>query len=341
MRRGVSLKDIAQKAGVSTALVSYVLNNTRENRTNKDTAQRIRDTASQLNYKINQVAKSLKTNKTYTIGLIVSDISNSFSASLARIIENESEKYNYTTIFGSSDEDIHKFEKLINTFINRKVDGLIISPPAKSEDLIKNLQQQGIPFVLLDRYFPEIKTNYIILDNFTASFDAVNHLIDTGRKRIGMITYQSDLFHLEERTRGYSSALKKNNIAYEKGWLKQVDIINDNSAIENAVKELLSVSPAVDAVLFGSNVIAMCSLKYINTLPLNVPNDLAIVSFDQASMLDIFYSPVTYIKQPLEEIGQLAIKTLLESMKDSSAVTQIKLQAELIIQQSTKYYNKN
>ena len=209
MQKGVSLKDIAQKVGVSTALVSYVLNNTRENRTNKNTAQKIRDAAIQLNYKVNQVAKSLKTNKTSTIGLIVSDISNPFSASLARIIENESEKYNYTTIFGSSDEDINKFEKLVNTFINRKVDGLIISPPSKSESLIKNLLQQGIPFVLLDRHFPEIKTSYISLDNYTASFEAVQHLIDTGRKSIGMITYQSDLFHLQERKKGYTAALKK------------------------------------------------------------------------------------------------------------------------------------
>ncbi len=335
MRKGISLKDIAKKAGVSTALVSYVLNNTRENRIKKETAQRIRDTAHQLNYKINQVARSLKINKTYTIGLIVADISNSFSASLARIIENESEKYNYTTIFGSSDEDIHKFEKLINTFINRKIDGLIISPPAKSENLIKNLQQQGIPFILLDRYFPEIKCSYIILDNYTASFDAVKHLIDTGRKRIGMITYQSDLFHLQERKRGYSSALKKSNIAFEKTWLKQVDIINDQSAIENAVKELLSADPPINAVLFGSNMIATCSLKYINTLKIKVPNDLAIVSFDQAAVLDIFYAPVTFIKQPLEEIGLLAVKVLLENMKDTAAITQIQLQGELIIQQST------
>jgi LacI family transcriptional regulator len=335
MKKGISLKDIAEKAGVSTALVSYVLNNTRENRIKKETAQRIRDTAHQLNYKINQVARSLKINKTYTIGLVVADISNTFSASLARIIENESEKYKYTTIFGSSDEDIHKFEKLINTFINRKVDGLIISPPAKSENLIKNLQQQGIPFVLLDRYFPEIITSYIILDNYTASFDAVKHLIDTGRKRIGMITYQSDLFHLQERKRGYSAALKKSNIAFEKSWLKQVEIINDQLAIENAVKELLSAEPPIDAVLFGSNMIATCSLKYINTLKIKVPNDLAIVSFDQAAVLDIFYAPVTFIKQPLEEIGLLAVKVLLENMKDTAAVTQIQLQGELVIQQST------
>ena len=107
-------------------------------------------------------------------------------------------------------------------------------------------------------------------------------------------------------------------------------------AINNAVKELLSADPPVDAVLFESNMIALSSLKYINTLPLKVPQDLAIASFDQAAILDIFYPPVTYIRQPLEEIGQLAIESLLKNMQNPSLVTTVNVKAELIIQQSTK-----
>jgi len=243
MRASVCLKDIAAKAGVSTTLVSYVLNNQKVDRINKLTAQKIRDTAKQLNYSANQLARGLKTNKTFTIGLIVSDISNPFSANLARIIEDEAEKYQYTTIFGSSDEDVGKFEKLVHTMVNRKVDGLIISPPSESEIIINNLLQQHIPFVLLDRYFPAIKTNYVALDNYDASFNAVNHLIDAGRKRIGMITYDSDLFHLQERKRGYIAALEKSNIGFEKKWLKLVGIGNDKPGIEKAVRSYYQLIP--------------------------------------------------------------------------------------------------
>jgi len=335
MRASVCLKDIAAKAGVSTTLVSYVLNNQKVDRINKLTAQKIRDTAKQLNYSANQLARGLKTNKTFTIGLIVSDISNPFSANLARIIEDEAEKYQYTTIFGSSDEDIGKFEKLVNTMVNRKVDGLIISPPSGSETIINNLLQQHIPFVLLDRYFPSIKTNYVALDNYAASFNAVNHLISAGRKRIGMITYDSDLFHLQERKRGYIAALEKSNIAFEKKWLKLVGIGHDRPGIEKAVHKLLSTDPRIDAVLFGSNKIATCSLKLINSLSVKVPSDLAVISFDHTEMLDLFYSPVTYVEQPLEEIGQFAIKNLLENMKDPAAITGTILKAKLIVQQST------
>src|SRR5205085_9380454 len=122
-----SLKDIAQKVGVSTALVSYVLNNQKEGRIGKEVAQKIRDTATELNYRTNQIAKSLKTNKTFTIGLIVADISNPFSSGLARKIEEEADRNNYTVIFGSSDENAIRSNKLIDTFLNRQVDGLIIT----------------------------------------------------------------------------------------------------------------------------------------------------------------------------------------------------------------------
>jgi LacI family transcriptional regulator len=178
MKKKASLKDIAQKVGVSIALVSYVLNNKKEGRINKDVALKIKDTAKQLNYKTNQIAKSLKTNKTYTIGLVVSDISNPFSSSLARIIEDEANKNNYTVIFGSSDEDANKSLKLIDTFLNKQVDGLIIAAAENTASQIQYLQEEGIPFVLIDRYFPELKTSFIALDNYQAAHEAVEHLIE-------------------------------------------------------------------------------------------------------------------------------------------------------------------
>src|ERR1700712_615587 len=119
MNKKISLKDIADKVGVSTALVSYVLNNKKEGRIKKSVAERIREVAMELNYRTNQIAKSLKINKTFTIGLIVSDISNPFSSGLARIIEDEADKKNYTVIFGSSDESVQRSNKLVDTFLNR------------------------------------------------------------------------------------------------------------------------------------------------------------------------------------------------------------------------------
>ncbi len=207
MEKKICLKDIAQKVGVSTALVSYVLNNKKEGRIKKEVAQKIRDTAKALNYRTNQIARSLKMNKTFTIGLIVSNISNPFSSGLARIIEDQADKHKYTVIFGSSDENEQKFTKLVDTFLNRQVDGLIIAPPAGSEDQIHCIQQQNIPFILIDRYFPSIETSYVALDNYEAAFHATEHLIKGGAKRPAMISYESELFHLKDRISGYMGAL--------------------------------------------------------------------------------------------------------------------------------------
>lgn len=332
----ISLKDIANRVGVSTALVSYVLNNQKEGRISKEVAQKIRDTAKQLNYRTNQVARSLKTNKTYTIGLIVADISNPFFSALARIIEDEADNNNYTVIFGSSDENSKKSEKLMETFLNRQVDGLIIAPPENSESQIQYLLEQDIPFVLIDRYFPDIKTNCVVIDNYTAAYNAVKHFIDIGRKKIGMITFSSSIFTIEERTRGYLSAMKQNGIKFQEKWLKELNANNSRKCVEKAIHELLDGSDPVDALLFSTNQLAAWGLKHINSLPLTVPDDLAIISFDETEALDLFYSPITYIKQPLQELGRAATKILLDNFGKKCETVQLSLPAELIIRESTK-----
>lgn len=299
------------------------------------TAQKIRNIARQLNYRTNEIARSLKTSKTSTIGLMIADVANPFSACLARIIEDEADRHNYTVVMGSSDENEHKSAKLINTFINRRVDGLILLLPSHAEHQLKYLRRLDIPFVLLDRYFPGSKTSYVALDNYNAALEAVKHIISTGRKKIGMITYKSDLFHLQERRRGYKTALKKAGIAFDKNRLKQVSIRNDRAEIEQAINDLLPAGSPADAILFGTNNIATCGLQYINALAIKVPHDLALVSFDQTPMLDLFYAPVTYIRQPLQEMGRMAIKVLFEKMENNKTIKEINMKAELVIREST------
>jgi LacI family transcriptional regulator len=335
MARKVSLKDIAKEVGVSTTLVSYVLNNLKEGRISKEIAQKIREVAQRLNYRPNLMAKSLKTNRTMTLGLIVADISNPFSSTLARIVEDEAGKMNYTVIFGSSDENQQKGARLIDTLLNRQVDGLIISPPADSQEQMRELQKQEVPFVLLDRYFPDIKTNYVALNNHAAASMATSHLIEHGCDRIGMITYKTSLFHLQERKRGYQAALKQSSVPYKKQYVREVDVVNDKSEIEKAVRELLNVQPRINGLVFASNIIAANALRYINPLPLKVPDDIAIVSFDETEALDLFYAPLTYIRQPLREMGAMATKILLENIVSNNRITQVQMEPELVVRASS------
>lgn len=336
MAKRTSLKDIAQAVGVSIALVSYVLNNQKENRISKEVAQKIRKAAQELNYQPNRIAQSLKTNKTRTIGLIVADIANPFASSMARIIEDEASSHTYTVIFGSSDENPQKCRKLIATLLNQQVDGLIVAAPAGAESQIIELQQGTTPFVLIDRYFPTLKTNYVALDNHQSMYAAGQHLIDLGYRRIGMVTYKTTLFHINERARGYQSAYYENQIPLRKRWLKEVDMNNLAHEVSKAVHELTTGPNPVDAIVFASNTLAIYGLKQLKSSSLRIPADVAVVSFDEAEINDLFYSPLTYIRQPLREMGQLATKILVEAITANNRITQANLAATLVIQESTR-----
>ncbi len=316
-------------------MVSYVLNNQKEGRIRKEVAQKIRDTAKQLNYRANLTARSLKTNKTFTIGLVVADISNPFFSALARIIEDAADRDNYTVIFGSSDENLKKSAKLIETFMDRQVDGLIISPPENSEQQVESLMRENFPFVLLDRYFPNLKTNYVAIDNHKAAYESVKHFIEKGRKRIGMITYKSSIFTISERTRGYKTALDEAGISFEKKWLKELNAEDFGSSVKKAVDDLMKRPGGIDALLFGSNTLAVAGLKHLNSLGVKVPRELALISFDETEAFDLFYAPLTYIRQPLQEMGEIATRILLQHICQNGEFTQLNIPANLIKREST------
>lgn len=330
----ISLKDIAREVGVSVALVSYVLNNRFENRINKDVAEKIRNTAQRLQYRPNQIAKSLKTNKTFTIGLVVADISNPFSSGLARIIEDEGAKYGYTVIFGSSDEDLVKFEMLTNAFVNRQVDGLILFPPSGSEPLLLRLQQMRFPFVIVDRYFPKLEAHCVNVDNLKAAYDAVSLFIQHGKKSIALINYKTDLAHLNDRTKGYTQALKDAGITAGKSRIKKVDISNNPQEIEKAVAALLS-PPSVDAIFFASNRIAVHALKYIQDHQIAIPQTVELIGFDENEVFDFIKPQLSYVKQPMLHLGQIATGLLVDIITQNKKEQLIFIPAELVKRGST------
>lgn len=334
----VSIKDIAQQAGVSTALVSYVLNGKeKESRVGQEIALKIKQIASDLNYQPSHLAKSLRSGKTHTIGLIIADISNPFFANIARVVEDEAKRHGYTVIIGSSDENSSKSQDLLDVLINRQVDGFIIVSAENADQQIRSLKDKHIPFVLLDRYFPEIDTDFVSTDHYQASYDAGTHLIRNQYKHIGMIAYDSQLFHMKERIRGYQDALSDNHITSHPSWLKQVRINAIESGVEQALDEMLAADQPTDALLFATYSLAVSGLKYINKLGLNVPNQLAIVSFGQAEVFELYHCPITYLKQPIVRLGQTAVDLLTKKLKNKSdGPTQILMKAELVERASSK-----
>lgn len=335
MGNKISLKDIAKKVGVSTALVSYVLNNRMMGRISKEVAQKIKETAAELNYRPNQIAKSLKTRKTFTIGLVVADIANPFFSNLARVIEDEAEKSHYTVIFGSSDEKGERSKKLVEVLLDRQVDGIILAATEADESLVTYLQRTQVPFVLVDRYFPGLNVNYVVINNFEAAFQATVHLVEAGYQRIGMIGFDTTLQHLQERKKGYWAALEEKGISMSDQWIREVSLNASNKEVELAIQQLLALGEPVDALFFASNKLSTYGLKYLNTLLIRVPNDVAVISFDESDATDLFYASLTHIRQPLQLIGQQAVSILLKNIGPEEALTQLQLQARLVIGKST------
>ncbi|MGA0555417.1 LacI family DNA-binding transcriptional regulator [Larkinella sp. VNQ87] len=337
-KKKVSLKDIAEKAQVSTALVSYVLNGKeKESRVGHEIAQKIKQIARELNYEPNYLAKSLRSGKTQTIGLIIADISNPFFANIARIVEDEAKKYGYTVIIGSSDEKAEKSWDLINVLLNRQVDGFIIVSSENSEEQIQYLLDKHVAVVLLDRHFPNLPTDFVSLDSYKAAFDAGTHLVQQGYRHIGLVAYKSALFHMQERIRGYREALETNQIPFQPEWLKEVEFTAVEQEIKTGIDQMLGAEFAVDALIFATYRLAIAGLKYINSLGIRVPDDLAIVSFGQAEAFDLYYCPITYVHQPMEELGKTAVEILIHRLKEPYAETrQIQMKAVLMVRDSSR-----
>jgi len=334
MYKRISLKDIAEKVGVSTALVSYVMSGReKEKRVGEEVVAKIREIARELNYRPNQIAQSLRTGSTKTIGLLVADIANPFFGSLARVIEDEASINGYTVIFGSSDEDRDKSELLIDALFNRQVDGFIIVPAEGTVNQIKNIQDRKVPVVLVDRYFDEVRTNYVALDNFGASYHATSYLIERGYQKIGMVAYKSSLIHMKERIRGYLEAMKKFKLEGEIR-LEEVRYDMTNNDCEKAILKLTDNSNNTEALFFATNSLTISGLYCINKNNLRVPEDIAVVGFDGNEAFDFFYAPLTYIKQPISEIGKEAVRVLIDQIQGSSKIAHITLPHTLIKRQS-------
>lgn len=312
----ISLKDVAKFVGVSTTLASIVLNGkAKQYRISEEMTKRVLDAALELEYSPNLVARNLRGGKTQLIGLIVTDISNPFYSSIARIIENRANELGYTVVFSSSDEDLKNTKKLIDLLLSKGVDGLIIVPCDGSEDIIKELHDSNTPLVLLDRNFPNLNVSYSCLNNYRATELATQHLIDQGYRSISLVAYKTEMNHILDRIKGYEDTMKKAGL--EKNiHIKKVNLQNTKLEIYNALDILIN-KRKIDAVIFLTNMLSVNGLYCLTEMNVRIPDDIAVVGFNRNDVFNLFYSPITFIKQPIELIATEAVNILIDKIKCS------------------------
>lgn len=332
-----SIKDVALKAGVSIATVSYVLNNTPNRSIKEETTDRIRKAAKELNYTVNKFARSLKTQRSFTLGLIVADIANPYFSQLARYIEDEAEKKGYTIIIGSSDESEQKFTKLLSLFMERMVDGLIIAPVAGTK-AAKSLESlTNLPFILIDRKVPAISASAVLINNREIARKTTEHLLASGRENIVLISYESSISSLEERIEGYKAGLAaagKNLVAHNILKIAEKNIDNDT---DRCLNKVFSRSKRPDALFFLTNKLSVSGLRWLLENNINVPKDVAVVAFDETDAYKLFPVSVTHIRQPLPSIAAHAVRMLIDRITTETNPVEItELEAVLKIQASSE-----
>ena len=312
----LSIKDIAAKAGVSTATVSFVLNGKAEEMRISDTlAKKITKLAKTLGYQPNQLARGLRTGKTHTLGLIVENISNHFFGNLAKVIEDEAKKYNYKVLYCSTENNTLKAKELIQMLQDRQVDGYIITPTEGLEGEIEKIIAGKKPVVLVDRYYSSLATNYVLVDNYKAVFDTITRLIAAGKQHIGVVTVDLSLINMDLRLNAYKDALKAAKIPFKKELVRVIPFDASREKALDAVAEYLGNDQPKDAVFFLTNYLGILGLECLKKLKIKVPEQMAFISFDDHDIFRLHTPSITALAQPIEDIGRMAMQILLEEIK--------------------------
>lgn len=311
-----SIADIANSLNVSKTLVSLVLNGHGDDKgINKETQKKVIEKAGELNYKPNLVARGLRLGVSKTIGVIVADISNKFYSKIAKRIEDVAGQHGYHIIFCSSDENPKKEIDLINTLRERQVDGLIISTCLNQTDTFKTLKKELFPFVLIDRFIPKIHLHYVGVNNRQGGFDATEYMINKGFHRIGFIgILPAHLRTIREREFGYRDALKKYGIRVRSNYIRHVNFDFSLNEVYQIINELLHPPHAINAIFSSNNRIAVACMDCFRKMNLKIPQDVAMICFDDIDLFRFSNPAITSIAQPVEDIGEKAFNILLEAI---------------------------
>lgn len=314
--KSVSIKDIARQVGVSTTTVSFVLNGkAREKRISEDLKNEILKIAEELNYRPNQVARGLRTGQTHTLGLIIEDISNPFFGNLAKVVEEEAEKWGYSVMFCSTENKEARASGLLTILKHRQMDGFIITPTPGLEKDIRQLKEENRALVLIDRFFPGLDTSYVTVDNFRGAYEATEYLLHKGYKRIGLVTVDSEQVQMRNRFDGYIQALEKYGISPAPELVLPLPFEMEQEGSVARISNFISTLKP-DAVFFTTNYLGVNGLESIRQCGLTLPADLGVVCFDDHDLFRLGRPAVTVVAQPIDDIARLAVESLISQLKD-------------------------
>lgn len=328
----VTMLDIAKMAGVSKATVSMVLSK-RDQSISDETRNKVLSLAKEMNYIPNSLARSLSTKKTGTIGIILPDITNPFFSSIARAIEDEASLLGYNVIFCNTDNETNKEEKYIKLLISKLVDGVIFIAGGESENSVKMLKYNNIPFVLVDRYIDTHEEEYgVYALNKDGVLKGIEYLYNEGSRKIAFVEGPKTLEISRQRLDGYKYSMSKYGL-YDESLVFSGDFTIDGGI--KATENILQNTTDLDAIFYSNDAMALGGIKVLLKRGFKIPQDIRVLGFDNIELSEIFEPELTTISQPIYEMGKQSCKLLIDVIDAADIENkQIYFETELIIRET-------
>lgn len=331
----MSIKKIAEAAGVSTATVSRVLNGS--DKVREDTAKRVMDIVEEMDYHLDHVARRMKVKATdsLVIGLIITDIGNPFFSNVAKGVEDIAFKNRHVLMICNTNESPEKEKFFLNSLLSEKVSGVIIVPTIGNgnDAFLKKLVLDGFPMVTVDRRIKNLNVDTVSINNEAGGYQATQRLIQNGHNRIGIICGIRGLSNTEDRLKGYRRALRDAGISFSD------ELVTFGNYVENGgrdgMRQLLNLKNPPTAVFSTNNLMTLGCIKEIYNRRISIPDEMALVGFDDSTWAEALIPPLTTIKQPGYELGINAAELLIKRLNNSdTSKMNIVLNTELVIRES-------
>lgn len=327
----VTIKQVAEYAGVSTATVSRVISGS--GMVTKKLLKRVQNAIDQLDYHPNQAARRLRRRITKLVGVVISDIQNPYFSTLVEGIESILLENGYLLLLGNSSENLAREHQHLDIFLSEKVSGVIFISTGDDSFYYQKFRTAGIPLVAVDRKPTNLDVDLIQLDNDEASFIAVNHFVLEGHRRIGLIAGPNYLSTGSERCAGYQRALLSVGLSFDQELIQYGNFRHDGGY--QSMGALLDLPDSPSAVLVSNNLMTLGALQMIQERGLNIPDEISLIGFDDMAWAPSLRPPLTVIAQPVYEMGTTAARLLLDRIDHpENPIRRITFDGRLIIRSS-------
>lgn len=331
----ITIKDIARELGISPSTVSRALKDHPD--ISQETKKLVHELAKKLNYRPNMIALSLRSQKSNVIGVIIPEIVHYFFSSVISGIEDVANEHGYSVMISQSLEDYEKEVSTCETFLNGFIDGLLISVTKETSDYshLKRLEEEGIPIVFFDRMVEEIISDRVVIDDFGGAYQAIEHLIMQGRRKIVHFAGPQNRLIGQNRMNGYLKAMSDNGVYIDKNLIIPCD--NFHSAVKETQK-LIDSKVKFDSIFTVNDFTAVGAIKTLRKNGLNVPKDISVVGFGDEHIAEMIDPALTTIKQPGFDMGKKAMELLIKrinQVRPEPPITEV-LKTNLVIRESSK-----